>query len=84
MIVAEKGCENHTSFGDHYANGLSTIKQVLTISGFIPIIKKNLFFFVELQQAFKDCQTIAEFMSEDSELMTMCFQAIFNADYFWD
>ena len=47
--------------------------------------RKNILkIFEELKQAFKDCQTIAEFVQEDNELMVMCFQTIFNADYFWD
>ena len=84
-ITLAENTEQHKTFGEHYAHGVSVVKQVLTQQGKSPAIIPlyALTLIPELKQAFRDCKTVADIVT-DYDIQLMCYQTIFNADYFWD
>ena len=75
--------DDHNSFSEHYANALSTFKQVSTIDGVLYKISLKLSTISELGDVLQKCLTLAGNGKADYAFQEMCYQQVFNDDYFW-
>ena len=85
MICLVNGLDfdGHQSFGEHFANGVSTMIYYNNRQG-----GSNKLYFVmrkfisDLKSAFDECIDVANKFDND-EALQLCYSAIFNDDYFW-
>ena len=75
--------DGHSSFSEHFANGISTMKQVFAHKGWITKnLDEGIIVHLDLKSALQSCVQTAE-MFNDESLMSLCYTTIFNNDYFW-
>ena len=84
----------HGSFNEHYANGVSSMKQLQTQKGInncnvinicISSTKEyNLYpsLYSELKTALNECLLVAE-QFNDEAMSNQCYTSVFSSDYFW-
>ena len=84
VLTLSMDADGHSSFSEHFANGISTMKQVFAHKG--KVIEFFKLFseieFSDLKSALQSCLQTAEAFNDES-LMSLCYTTIFNNDYFW-
>ena len=62
------------SFGEHFAHGLSVIKQIQNRKGLSPVELRYDTIFSELKHAFADCDHLATILPAGDEVLQECFR----------
>ena len=83
VLTLSMDADGHSSFSEHFANGISTMKQVFAHKGKVMVFSSySKIEFLDLKSALQSCLQTAEAFNDES-LMSLCYTTIFNNDYFW-